>query len=54
MAQEKNEMRQLISDLTMIGGVTVFLSSYWIEDPKTAVNRRWFGMISFFIGLGVR
>lgn len=54
MAQEKNEMRQLVTDLAMIGGVAIFLSSYWTEDKQIAVNRRWVGMISFFVGLGFK
>ena len=45
------EMNKLVSSMAMIGGVALFMSSYWVEDNKTAVNRRYAGLL--FVGVGL-
>lgn len=54
MAQQTSEMRKLVTTLSMIGGVALFMSSYWVEDSKIAVNRRYVGMIAFGAGLAFK
>lgn len=50
---EKNDKQQLLN-LVMVGGVFLFLSSYWVEDNQTAVNRRYVGMLTFGLGLAFK
>jgi hypothetical protein len=50
---DKNTQTQL-ANLTIVGGLFLFVSSFWAEDKKTAVNRRWAGMILSGIGLVVK
>lgn len=45
------EMKKLVSSMAMIGGVALFMSSFWVEDDKTAVNRRYVGLLSLGVGL---
>jgi len=47
----KGEMSKLISSMSLIGGVALFMSSYWVEDNKIAVNRRYAGLL--FLGVGL-
>jgi hypothetical protein len=47
----KGEMSKLVSSMSLIGGVALFMSSYWVEDNKTAVNRRYAGLL--FLGVGL-
>lgn len=51
---EKNENRKQIMNLVMLAGVSLFISSYWVEDNQTAVNRRYAGMLTFGIGLAFK
>lgn len=45
------EMSKLVSSMSLIGGVALFMSSYWVEDSKIAVNRRYGGLL--FLGVGL-
>ena len=49
----KNTQTQL-GGLAIAGGVFLFVSSFWAEDKKTAVNRRYAGMLLSGIGLIVK
>jgi hypothetical protein len=50
---DKNTKNQL-ANMTITLGALLFLSSYWVDDKKTAVNRRWGGMILAFGGLAFK
>lgn len=50
---EKNNQNQL-GNLTILGGVMLFVSSFWVEDKKTAVNRRYAGMLLAGAGLVIK
>jgi hypothetical protein len=50
---DKNTKTQ-IGGLAIAGGVFLFVSSFWAEDKKTAVNRRYAGMLLSGIGLIVK
>lgn len=50
---DKNTQTQL-GNLTILGGVFLFVSSYWATDQKTAVNRRWAGMLLAGAGLVIK
>lgn len=48
------ETRKLVTSMSMIGGAFLFLSSFWVDDKQTAVNRRYVGMIAFGAGLALK
>lgn len=50
---EKNNQNQL-GNLTITFGALLFVSSFWVEDKKTAVNRRWAGMLLAGAGLYIK
>jgi hypothetical protein len=50
---DKNTKTQL-GNFTILGGVLLFFSSYWVEDKNTAVNRRYAGMILAGVGLVIK
>jgi hypothetical protein len=50
----KGEERKLLTGMAMLGGVFLFVSSYWVNDYQTALNRRYVGMIAFGIGLALK
>ena len=50
----KGEGRQLLTDFAMIGGAFLVMSSFWIDDYKTIMNRRYVGMIMFGAGLAYK
>jgi hypothetical protein len=52
--KEGGDARQLVTDLAMIGGVFLVMSSYWIDDYETIMNRRYVGMILFGAGLAFK
>ena len=49
-----NENRNQLMNLVMLAGVGLFVSSYWVKDKQTAVNRRYVGMITFGAGLAFK
>jgi hypothetical protein len=50
----KGEERKLLTGMAMLGGVFLFVSSYWVTDYQTALNRRYVGMIAFGTGLAFK
>jgi hypothetical protein len=48
------ETRKLVTSIAMLGGVAIFVSSYWVTDSQIAVNRRYVGMIAFGAGLAFK
>ena len=50
----KDDLRQLLTTLAMIGGAFLFASSYYIDDKQIAVNRRYVGMIAFGAGIAFK
>lgn len=50
---DKNTKTQL-ANITIVSGILLFVSGYWVEDKKTAVNRRYAGMILAGTGLAFR
>jgi hypothetical protein len=50
---DKNTQTQ-IGGLTISIGVFLFVSSFWAEDKKTAVNRRWAGLLVAGAGLVIK
>jgi hypothetical protein len=50
----KGEERKLLTGMAMIGGVFLVMSSFWVDDYQTAINRRYVGMISFGVGLAFK
>ena len=51
---QQSETRKLVTSMAMLGGVALFVSSYWVNDNQTAVNRRYAGMIAFGAGLALK
>lgn len=47
---DKNTKTQL-ANMTIVAGAFLFISSYWVDDKKTAVNRRYAGMLIAGVGL---
>lgn len=50
----ENNNRKDLMDLVMLAGVALFISSYWVNDNQTAVNRRYAGMLTFGVGLAFK
>ena len=50
---DKNTKSQL-GNITIFAGIALFLSAYWVEDKKTAVSRRYVGMILAGAGLVIK
>lgn len=50
----KGEGRKLLTGMALIGGAYLIMSSYWVEDNQTAVNRRYVGLISLGLGVAFR
>lgn len=50
----KGEERKLLTSMAMLGGVFLFVSSYWVNDYQTAINRRYVGMVAFGTGLAFK
>jgi NO-binding membrane sensor protein with MHYT domain len=51
---QQSETRKLVTSMAMLGGVALFVSSFWVTDKQTAVNRRYAGMIAFGAGLAFK
>jgi hypothetical protein len=50
---DKNTKSQL-GNITIASGIFLFLSSFWVDDKKIAVNRRFAGMILAGAGLVIK
>lgn len=37
--------------MAFIGGGALILSSFWVDDSQTAVNRRYVGLLALGVGL---
>ena len=50
----ENNTKNQLANITITLGALLFASSYWVDYKKTAVNRRYAGMIMAFGGLAFK
>jgi hypothetical protein len=45
------ENRNHSGNFILLGSAFLFMSSYWVDDKKTAVNRRYVALAGLTVGL---